>query len=214
MKDLLEKVDAYFEGKSMGERLILIALPAILVGYLAWVMLTPPAEAARNKSIAQKQNVEKKLAEHRNYLRQITVNGDRNYKVKELDKKIALTNKRAASYRNKIKVLQKSLKKLANMLFNKKSWSLFLDSITSRAHENNVILNTVTNQYADTNGTFGHVLEMGIKCHGTFDGIVRFMNKLEQNTLVTDIYKSELYTEENSTLVDANISISVWGVNH
>ncbi len=214
MKDLLEKVDAYFEGKSMGERLILIALPAILVGYLAWVMLTPPAEAARNKSIAQKQNVEKKLAEHRNYLRQITVNGDRNYKVKELDKKIALTNKRAASYRNKIKVLQKSLKKLANMLFNKKSWSLFLDSITSRAHENNVILNTVTNQYADTNGTFGHVLEMGIKCHGTFDGIVRFMNNLEQNTLVTDIYKSELYTEENSTLVDANISISVWGVNH
>ena len=212
--DFLERMDAYFEGKSTGERLVLIVLPALLVGYLAWTVLTPPAEEAHNRSIAQKKQIQKKLAEDRNYLRSITVKGDRDYKVKEFDKKIALTKKRAASYRKKITVLEKNLFKLSDMLFNQKSWSLFLDSITARAHENNVVLNTVTNQYVDTNGSFGHVLEMGVKCQGTFGGIVKFMNDLEQNTLVTDIYKSKLYTETNGTYVHADIAISVWGVNH
>jgi hypothetical protein len=214
LADFLEKMDAYFEGKSNAERLALILLPAALVAYVAWEIMNPPAEAAYTKSIADKKHIQKKLAEDKSYLKQITVNGDRDYRVKEYDKKIALSQQRAASYRKKITVLDKNLYKLSDMLFNQKSWSLFLDSITSRAHENSIEINSMTNQYVDSNGSFGHVLEVGLKCQGSFTGIVKFMNDLEQNTLVTDIYNSTIYTEENSTYVNADISISVWGVNH
>jgi hypothetical protein len=100
------------------------------------------------------------------------------------------------------------------MLFNQKSWSLFLDSITNRAHENNVEINSISNTYVDSNGSFGHVLEVSIACQGTFGGIVKFMNDMEQNTLVTDIYRSHIFTEVNGTFVNADLSISVWGVNH
>jgi len=214
LADFLEKMDAYFEGKKPAERLVLVALPALLVAYVAWTMLTPPSEAAKQKSVADKQHIEKKLVEDKQYLQSITKNGDRNYRVKALDKKIALSKKRAASYRKKITLLDKNLNKLSDMLFNQKSWSLFLDSITARAHESDVQINLMTNEYVDTNGSFGHVLEVGVKCQGTFSGILQFMNDLEQNTLVTDIYRSTLYTEANSTYVSADISISVWGVNH
>ncbi len=214
LADFLEKMDAYFEGKSNTERMVLILLPALLVAYIAWTIMNPPAEARHNKSIADKKHVQKKLAEDKKYLHDITVNGDRNYHVKAYDKKIALSKKRAAKYRKKITVLDKNLNKLSDMLFNQKSWSLFLDSITARAHGNNVELISMTNQYVDSNGSFGHVLEVGLQCRGSFAGIVKFMNDLEQNTLVTDIYKSTVSTEENSTFVHADIRISVWGVNH
>ena len=214
LADFLEKMDAYFEGKKPTERLVLVALPALLVAYIAWTVLTPPAEEAYKRSVADKLHVQKKLAEDRQYLQSITRNGDRNYKVKELEKKIAREKRRAASYRKKIAILDENLNKLSDMLFNKRSWSLFLNSITSRAHENNVQINLVTNKYVDTNGSFGHVLEMGVQCQGAFDGLLKFMNDLEQNTLVTDIYHSFLYTEANSTDVNADINISVWGINH
>jgi len=214
LADLLEKIDAYFEGKSSTERLALIMLPALLIGYLVWTMLTPQAEATYNKSIADKTQAMKRLQKDKQYLRGITVNGDRNYHVKAFDKKIAKAKKRAEDYRTKIALLDKNLNKLSDMLFNQKSWSLFLDSITSHAHERNVELLSINNQYVDSNGSFGHVLEVGLHCQGDFPGIVKFVNDLEQNTLVTDVYNSHVYTEENSTQVLADINISVWGVNH
>jgi hypothetical protein len=214
LADFLEKMDAYFEGKSSTERLALILLPAILVGYLAWTVLNPPAEAAFNRSVADRKHVEKQLVEHKKYLQDITKNGDRDYYVKEYDSKIALSKKRAELYRKKIALLDENLFKLSDMLFNQKSWSLFLDSITQRAHENNVQIDSMSNTYVDNNGSFGHVLEVGIRCQGSYGGIMKFMNDLEQNTLVTDIYQSAIYTESNDTNVHADLNISVWGVNH
>jgi hypothetical protein len=214
LADLLEKIDAYFEGKSSSERLILILLPALLIGYLVWTMLTPQAEATYNKSIADKTFAMKKLQEDKRYLQGITVNGDRNYHIKAFDKKIAQAKQRAKDYRAKIDLLDKNLAKLSDMLFNQKSWSLFLDSITTRAHERNVEVLSIQNHYVDSNGSFGHVLEVGLHCRGDFPGIVKFVNDLEQNTLVTDVYNSHIYTEENGTQILADINISVWGVNH
>jgi len=214
LADFLEKMDAYFEGKSSTERLALILLPALLVAYLAWSMLNPSAEAAHEKSIADKKHIQKKLREDKAYLKSITVNGDRDYHVKAYDKKIALAHKRAESYRQKITILDKNLFKLSDTLFNKKSLSLFLDSMTANAHERNVEILSIANPPIENNATFGHVLEVGLRCQGDFANLMAFMNDLEQNTLVTDIYQSRVYTDQNNSLVHADINISVWGVNH
>ncbi len=213
LADFLERMDAYFEGKTGTERLALILLPALLVAYLAWSVLNPMAEEAHEKSIANKKRIEKKLGEDKAYLKSITVNGDRDYYVKDYDRKIASAHKRAKIYRAKIALLDKNLNKLSDTLFNKKSLSLFLDSITVQAHVRNVEIGSILNKPVDTNATFGHVLEVGVACQGDFPDIVKFMNDLEQNTLVTDIYGSRIYTESNDSYVHADINISVWGVN-
>ena len=99
------------------------------------------------------------------------------------------------------------------MLFNQKNWSIFLNSITSKAELQNVDLSYIRNTYVDNNGSFGHVLEVGVGCRGDYKSIVKFMNELEQSILVTDIYGTELHMDENSSKVVADINISVWGIN-
>lgn len=212
--DFLEKMDAYFQKKKPNERWVLVSIPALMVGYLAWTLLYTPAQMAYDQSVADKVAVQKKLKEDKDYLNGITKNGDRDYRVKEYDRKIKSSKQHEALYHKKINILETNLQKLSDMLFNQKSWSIFLDSIAVRARENNVEIIKIQNQFMDTNGSFGHVLEIGLYCQGGFGGIVTFMNDLEQNTLVTDIYKSELFTDNNSTEVNARINISVWGVNH
>ena len=100
------------------------------------------------------------------------------------------------------------------MLFNQKSWSRFLNSITDKAEMHNVDIQYISNHYVDNNGSFGHVLEITLGCKGKYKGIIKFMNELEQNTLVTDIYGSELLLDSNSSEIFADINISVWGINH
>jgi len=103
---------------------------------------------------------------------------------------------------------------LSDLLFNKKSWSLFIDSITDRAAFNNVEISLLANNHVvDNNNSFGHVLEVGLRCEGEFKSIVDFINDLEQNTLVTDIYHSEIYADANRSIIVSDINISVWGVN-
>jgi hypothetical protein len=100
------------------------------------------------------------------------------------------------------------------MLFNQKSWSRFLNSITKKAEIHNVDLEYISNKYADNNGSFGHVLEIGLGAKGNYKSIVKFMNELEQNVLVTDIFETKFALDSNSSDIKADIHISVWGINH
>ena len=115
--------------------------------------------------------------------------------------------------KDKIKFINMNLEKLSDMLFNQKSWSIFLNSITDRAEIHNVDLQYITNSYAGDKGSFGHVLEIGLGCNGDYKNIVKFMNELEQNVLVTDIFKTKFIADENGSNVNADIHISVWGIN-
>jgi hypothetical protein len=98
------------------------------------------------------------------------------------------------------------------MLFDQKSWSNFLNSITENAKQHNIDIQFIKNRYVDNKGNFGHVLEIEVGSSGNFKDMVKFLNVLEQNTLVTDIYSSRL--KGNSDGIDADINISVWGINH
>jgi hypothetical protein len=87
-----------------------------------------------------------------------------------------------------------------------------LNSITENAKLSNIELKYIKNKYVDNKGSFGHVLEVEIGSSGNFKNIVSFLNRLEQNTLVTDIYSSAF--RGNNDAVNADINISVWGINH
>jgi len=100
------------------------------------------------------------------------------------------------------------------MLFNKKSWSKFIDSISSTADTRDVSISNITNTNIDNNGSFGYVLEVTVACKGDYNGIVKFVNDLEQNVLVTDIFATHIYSDQNSSDALADVNISVWGINH
>ena len=215
LEDKLEALDHYFAPKKESEKWIVILGIAGIIAYLGYELLLPYTEDMYKKSERSKKSVQKSIKDNNIYLNSITVGGDREYYVKKYDKDIVDKKKEIVDTTNKIKFIDSNLDKLSDMLFNKKSWSIFLNSITSKAEIQNVDLQYITNKYIDDHqGNFGHVLEIGLGCKGQYKNIIKFMNELEQNVLVTDIFKTDFKSDTNSSDVVADIHISVWGINH
>jgi len=214
IEDKLAAIDAYFATKKENEKWLIIVGIAAVIAYLAYLYLLPYSEEMYKKSQREKTRIEKSIKEQTTYLQSITVNGDRDFYVKKYTKEIESKKRKIETLQDKIVFIGNSIKKLSSMLFNKKSWSQFLDSITSRADARGVELTYIENKYVDHNGSFGHVLEITLRGKGRYKNIVKFMNDLEQNSLVTDIYGSYLKADENSSDIIADINVSVWGVNN
>jgi hypothetical protein len=214
IEDKLEELDAYFAPKKESEKWLIILGVAGIIAYLAYAYLLPYTEKMYQKSETSKKSIEKSIVDNNMYLNSITVNGDREFYVKKFDRDIVTKKANIVNLKKKIEFIDGNLEKLSDMLFNQKSWSRFLNSITDKAEIQNVDIQYITNKYVDNNGSFGYVLEIGVGCKGEYKGIVKFMNELEQNVLVTDIYGTKFSLDSNSSKILADINISVWGVNH
>jgi len=214
LEDKLEALDAYFAPKKESEKWLMILGVAGLIAYVAYAYLLPYTETMYKKSESTKKSIQKSIIDNNTYLNSITISGDREYYVKKFDRDIQMKKDSIVRIKNNITFIDKNLGKLSDMLFNQKSWSRFLNSITYTAEMQNVNLDYITNKYVDSKGSFGHVLEITVGCKGDYRNIVKFMNEIEQNTLVTDIYGTKFTSELNSTKISADINISVWGINH
>lgn len=208
----LEEMDKYFSTKKESEKWLMILGFAGIITFIAYSYLLPYAENLYKKSEAQKNRLTKSIAVENTYLNSITVNGDRNFYIKKFDQDINRKKKEIVVLNKKIDYINGNLQKLSGMLFNQKSWATFLNSITETAKVHGVELDFIKNQYVDGNGSFGHVLEVEIGSRGEFKNLVKFVNELEQNVLVTDVYSSHLKGGNDG--ISADINISVWGINH
>jgi hypothetical protein len=213
-EDKLEALDAYFAPKKESEKWLIILGIAGFIAYIGYDQLLPYTEAMYKKSESSKQSIEKSIVDNTTYLNSITVGGNREYYVTKYNNDIVEKNNNIKSLNDKIDFIDISLSKLSDMLFNQKSWSTFLNSITGKAEIQNVHLLYITNKYVDNNGSFGHVLEVVVGCKGEYKNTIKFINEIEQNVLVTDVFETEFTPDTNSSDVIADIHISVWGINH
>ncbi len=213
VEEKLEVLDDYFAPKKESEKWLIILGIAGVITYMAYAYLLPYTEQMHKKSDIEKHAIEKKIKDNTIYLNSITVNGDRDFYVKKYTQDIERKQQQVKKMHHKIAFIDENLNKLSDMLFNQKNWSIFLNSLTDKAEVQNVDLQYIRNTYTNSQGSFGHVLEVGIGCKGDYKNIVKFMNELEQNVLVTDIYGSQMHMDENSSKIVADINISVWGIN-
>jgi len=214
IEDKLEALDAYFSTKKESEKWLIIIGIAGLIAYIAYTYLLPYAENKYKQSERNRKAIEKRIKDNRLYLQSISKNGDREYRVKMLTREIGNKKNEIVSYNKKLTAINSNIAKLSDMLFNQRSWSTFMDSITEKAAMHNVDVQYINNKYVDHNGSFGHVLEINIGTKSDYKGLVKFMNELEQNTLVTDIYGTNVMVDANSSDIISDINISVWGINH
>jgi hypothetical protein len=210
----LEELDKYFLTKSENEKWGMIIVVAGLITFIAYSYFLPYAEGLLKKSEQTKSRLEKNIQTQNTYLRSITVSGDRDYYVKKFNADIHNKENKIVRLKDTILYIDENLLKLSDMLFNQKSWATFLNSITTIADEQKVNLRYIKNKYVDSNGSFGYVLEIELGCNGKFKNIVQFMNELEQNTLVTDIYSSSYVKDKDKDGISTDIKVSVWGINH
>ncbi len=215
LDDILEKLDNYFNTKKDVEKNIIIFGVGILIFVFAYYVLLPMAEDRYNRTKQEKQQIKKILDEQQNYMRSITINGDKDYYVKQYNQELVKIKKSITDLTFKIKLIDESMKKLSDMIFNEKSWSNFLNSITGKAEAHDIDILKINNEKINTNGTnFGHVLKIQIKCQGDYKNMLKFIHELEQTRLVTDVYSSTLEPNEKKTAIVADLNVSVWGVNN
>jgi len=211
---LLNNLDNFFEAKSENEKWMTILMIFIVIGYLAYSVFLPMAQEKYQHSDKKKIRLQKSIHKHKEYLQSITINGDKEFYIKKYSNDIKKLEKHVIETNHDINFISSSLEELSALLFNKESWSKFLNSITHQAKKQQVKIDYIDNEYVDNNGSFGHVLQISIGCNGTYKGITKFINQLEKNVLVTDIYQSAIYLDKNDTVNVADINISVWGINH
>jgi hypothetical protein len=212
--NLLNALDEYFELKSENEKWMMIGMLTLVIGYISYTFFYPFAEEKYNTASHKNETLQKSIGSHKQYLQGITQNGDREFYIKKYDRDIENLKKEIKNANDDISFISVNLEKLSPLLFNKESWSKFLDSVTKQAKKQNININYIENNYVKNDGSFGHVLQISVGCFGTYKNIVKFINQLEKSVLVTDVYGSHLYLDKNDTVVSADINISVWGVNH
>ncbi|MBD3793073.1 MAG: hypothetical protein IE889_02790 [Campylobacterales bacterium] len=214
MHSILDRLDKAFKDKSENEKWMIIMMIVLVIGYMTYALFLPYAEERFNQSEQKKTTLQNSIRKHEQYIQSITVGGDRDFFVKKYDDDILSLKKRIARANEDITFITTKLDELSPLLFNKESWSKFLNSITNEAKSQAVKIQYIDNEYVDNNGSFGHVLEIAIGCEGEYSNIVKFVNQLEKNVLVTDIYGSDVRLDQNDTTTFADINISVWGINH
>ena len=212
--DILNSLDEFFEPKSDNEKWMTIGMLFIVIGYLAYSLFLPYAEERYNASDREKKKLQKSIIIHKEYLKSITINGDREFYIKRYNRDIKLLKKKIVTENDDISFISSSVEELSDLMFNKENWSKFLNSIAQQAKKQSVNIHYIENNYVDNNGSFGHVLQISVGCDGSYNNIVKFVNQLEKNVLVTDIYGTHIYLDQNNTTTAADINISVWGINH
>ena len=214
MNGILYSLDNLFKDKSENEKWMIILMITTIIGYLSYSLFLPYAEDKYKKSQSTKNRLNKSIVANKQYLNSISVGGDRDFYIKKYDRDILDLERRIKETNRDINFISAKLEELSPLLFNKESWSIFLNSVTAQAKKQSVAIDYIENKYIDNNGSFGHVLEISVGCKGEYRNLVKFINRLEKNILVTDIYQSSIRLDENRTTTIADINISVWGINH
>jgi Tfp pilus assembly protein PilO len=206
----LDSLDNYYNGRKSSEAWMMVVLFSALVAYLLHTVIYPSAQDYKKQQVRENKKLNKNIASAQRYLRSITVNGDKDYKVKQKDKIIVQKKMQLNNLREKLTKIKGAVNKLSTIVYNKDNWSKFLDNIALQAKNNELKVFNISNTQYDQNGTFGKVFDVQIKCQGKYSKILAFMNDLETTDLVTNISSANIKVAPNNPIADINLS--VWGI--
>ncbi len=211
IEDLLEKLDNYFEEKKESEFYLMVLAVVAVFGLISYSYLIPITEKELRKDLQIQKKLQSKINAEESYLAKVTVNGDQRFRIKQLQGEIARLKTRYRDLKEINEYSDYQIQTLSELLFNEKNWAKFLDSIALKAKKNNIDISLISNKFINNKDSFGHVLEIGVECEGSYRNMIRFMNEIEESELVVDIYSINL---ESDKKINANFKVSVWGINY
>lgn len=206
--ELLENLDNFFKKKKTTEAYLFMALPVFVIAYVAYELVIPVTTKNYETSKSTLERTQKDIVSLSNELSKLTINGDKMYHVKVLERDINNLKTKIVNLDDASAYIDGQMVRISDILFNKKSWSLFLDSISKKAKDHKVTIKTIENKFIDQNGEFGHVLEIVVDGSGKFTDMVNFLANIEKSELLVDVYGMSL---EASDRVEGSFKISVWG---
>ncbi len=208
--NILDRLDNYYYSRKSNEVWMIVILLSILFGYILYTLLGDGANEYKTQQLRKNQELHQTITSAKSFLKSITVNGDREFYIKDLNRKIVEAKRNLNSLREKLAKIDSAKHKLKEVLYNKGNWSKFLHSIATKADKNDLHLYALTNTPVDQNRSFGKILDIHIKAQGEYANIISFINELEETKLVTNITAINLKATKTNPIADINMS--VWGI--
>ncbi|BAF70114.1 type 4a pilus biogenesis protein PilO [Nitratiruptor sp. SB155-2] len=211
MSTLLQKIDSFFSQKSDFEKLVYYSLIFLMIVFIAYEYILPLSKKKLAQERRAKEAIEQKLNMDKAYIASISRNGDETYLIKQLLKEKKEKKEKLAYLLDEKNYLSIKLKELTPLLYNKKKWASFLDSITAKANKYKIDVEYIANEFIQNTKEFGHVLEIEVDAKGNFKNILAFLNSLEESDLVTDVYEISM---KGKSPIQLHLKVSVWGINY
>ena len=207
---LFDRLDSYYQNRKPSEVWLMVGLFSLVIGYMLYTLLEPISTEYRQREESRNQNLRNSIESSQNYIKSITVNGDKNFYIKQLNRKIVKKRVVMNELRGKLVKLDSTLKDFNSLLYTKNNWSKFLHNITVNAKKNNLKVNSISDRVYDNNASFAKVLDVNIDVKGKYGELLNFMNMLEQTELVANISAVTLKASKDQPRADINLT--VWGI--
>lgn len=208
---LLKSIDDFFASRKKSEKYLIYLSIFLGIFLLSYQYLFPYTEKLRKQAKREKDAIQAKIDIDKAYIQGITVNGDELFYIKTYSKQIDALQQNLLFLQDKKNYLDQKIKELSYLLYNKKKWAQFLNSLTQLADKHNIEINYILNNFLDVTKTFGHVLEVEISCQGKFKNTIAYINDIEQSDLVVDIYAMRM---SNNNPIKTLLKVSVWGIKY
>ncbi|HIC42718.1 MAG TPA: hypothetical protein EYO73_00005 [Sulfurimonas sp.] len=206
IEDFLGDLDKSFADKKQQEVYAIYLMVAAVLVAISYLLLWDPAEQGYKKTLAQTQAVQRKITSDANFMRYNPKNKIFKLKAQTIQyKKDFITVKDQAEY------IKYKIEQISSLYYDEQAWGEFIDSISENSKKYGLQLKYLSNEFSHDKSTFGHVLDIEVKIHGSFHKTMKFINALEQSFLVVDIHDLDLSASKK---VDSDLKISVWGITY
>lgn len=204
IENYLYNLDRTLSLKSERDKMILFVIIGAGLFAFSYLLFWESSEANFKISHEKAIAMESSLNNDKQYLEANPP--ERITQIEEETKAIEVEHQRYIGYNTYIK---DRLDQISSLYYDEVIWGAYLYSISKYARAYNVKLIRFGNTLTTDNSSFGHVLDISISADGTFKNTLKFINALEQSTLVVDLHNMNMIADNK---LKSDLNISVWGI--
>ena len=204
VEDYLQKLDGMLKDKSKKDMYMLFIMVFGVIFTFSYMFFWESAQKDFKDKLSQIDAISLKINTDKIFLQY-----NPQTKIVALDKDIQDATLLVHNYKKNNEYIKTQIKAISSLIYDEKTWGEYLHSISINAQKYNMKIIDFTSKKVDNNASFGHMLDINVKSTGSFIDTLRFMNSLEQSSLVVDIHDINMSADKNLLL---DLNLSVWGI--
>ncbi|WP_297439621.1 hypothetical protein [Sulfurimonas sp.] len=205
-EDYLHELDLVFKNKTKKDTYMIYGIVVMGIFAFSYLLFWDSSFEGFEKTRKNVITLQEKIDVDKKYLQ---LNPES--KITQLEKEIAKINQEVIAKKDTNAYIKSKIETISSLIYDERTWGEYLDSISTNAQTYHVKLLNLTNQYAQTESSFGHILDISVQSTANFNNTLKFINSLEQSTLVVDIHNFNIKAEET---LNTDLNISVWGITY
>jgi len=206
IEDYLHRIDTSFKNKSQKDIYMTYIMVVGLIFTFAYLLFWDSSFEKFEQTRANVKNLQTKIDADKRFLQY-----NPESKIVQLDREIKKINNEIIALKDTNAYIKNKIETISSLIYDERAWGEYLDSITTNAQKYDIQLIDLTNKYAQTESSFGHILDITIQSVADYKNSLQFINSLEQSDLVVDIHDFRLKADQELT---TDLNISVWGIRY